>query len=141
MITVNGRDGNAFDQGSMDSLAGRYIKTYYRLALSGNYATGGDALDFTNGGVNSAVPPLARGIEGIVVKEMAGSAASCVGTGCYFEPIGVPGVVGAAGVTALSAWKLKAFQAGGTEQAAGAYTGFSASPATDTIEVEVTWIR
>jgi hypothetical protein len=141
MITVNGRDGNPFDQNSMDGMQGRYIKTYHRLALSGNYATGGDTLDFTNGGVNPAVPPLVRGIEGVALKESAGSAASCVGTGCYFEPIGTPGPVGAAGVTALNAWKLKAFQAGGAEQAAGAYTGFSASPATDTLELEVTWLR
>lgn len=134
-ILVNGYDGNPFGQNSMDGLQGRFIKAYCRVALSGSYPTGGDVLDFTNGGVNSAVPPLGRVIENIDVHEHAASTSTFVGTGCYVAVIGIPGT------TAASAWKLKFLQAGGTEQSAGAYSGFSASPLTDVIELEITWAR
>lgn len=141
-ITVNGRDGNPFDQNSMDGMQGRYIKAYYRLALSGNYPAGGDILDFTNGGVNSAVPPLVRGIEGMQLKDHAGSTSSFFGVGGFSEFIGVPGVIGAAGVTALNAWKMKFLNSISGEASAGAYSGFSdGSPLTDTLELEVTWFR
>jgi len=141
-ITVNGRDGNAFDQNSLDGFQGRFIKAYYRLALSGTPPSGGDTLDFTNGAVNSAVPPLVRGIEGIAIKAMGSAIGSFIGSGGYFVLIGTPGVPGASGVTELTAWKLAAYSAGGTGQSGTAYASFTGGSAlTDTIELEVTWFR
>lgn len=136
MIVVNGFDGNAFGQNSVESLTGRFIKCFYRLALSGSYATGGDTLDFTNAGVNSAVPPQGRTIEGIAIKGHAASSTTFFGEGGIAEVIGVPGS------TANNAWKLKLLSAISTECSAGAYGSVSpASPLTDTIELEVIWAR
>jgi hypothetical protein len=136
-ITVNGFDGNPVGQNSFDGMQGRFIKTYLRVALSGNCPAGGDTLDLTNGGVNSAVPPLGRVIESILPKEHAGGASgsSFMGSGGYCEVSGIPGV------TAPNAWKLQFFAAGGTQQS-GAYTGFTGGSAlVDVIELEVNWAR
>lgn len=135
-ITVNGFDGNPFDQRSVESLQGRFIVAHYRLALTGSYVAGGDTLDFTNGGVNSAVPPLARVIESIDVRGNAASVSTYTGGGGKPIPIGVPGT------TAFNAWKLAFLQASGTDNSSGTYSGISpASPLTDTLELEVTWAR
>jgi len=79
------------------------------LSFSGNYATGGDTLDFTTlveqigsaGQVTaSAVPP-----QQVVAESQNGNAG-------YYVP--VQG-------SALNNWKLKCFLPGGTEVGAGAY--------------------
>jgi hypothetical protein len=140
-IVVNGRDGNPFDQNSMDGLQGRYINAFYKLAMSGSAAAGGDTLDFTNGGVNSAVPPLVRGIASMDVQQLAASSSTFLGGGGYFCAIGTPGVPGASGVTLLTAWKLLGFSNGGSAQS-GAYSGFTpGSPVTDTVILNVIWFR
>lgn len=136
MLTVNGFDGNPFDQRSIESMQGRFITCHYRVAVSGNYVAGGDTLDFTNGGVNSAVPPLGRVIEGIEIKQMAGNNTSFVALAGILAVLGIPGT------TANNAWKLKFLQDINSDNNAGAYAGISpASPLADTIELEVTWAR
>lgn len=133
-VIVNGFDGNPFDQRSIEGLQGRFIVCHYLLALSGNQAAGGDTLDFTNGGVNSAVPQLGRGIVSATTEESAESASSFIGSGGYFELIGLPS-------TALNAWKLLGYSAGGTAQS-GAYSGFTGGSAlVDSIALKVTWYR
>ncbi|MGH9735428.1 MAG: hypothetical protein ACRD8A_12670 [Candidatus Acidiferrales bacterium] len=133
-ITVNGFDGNPFDQRSIESLQGRFIVCHYLLGLLGNQAVGGDTLDFTNGGVNSAVPTLGRGIASAVTEESAATAASFIGSGGYFALIGLP-------TSALNAWKLLGYSAGGTAQS-GAYAGFTGGSAlVDSIALKVTWYR
>jgi hypothetical protein len=133
-ITVNGYDGNPCGQNSFEAFQMRFIKAHYRLALSGTPASGGDTLDFTNGGVNSAVPPLGRVIESISIRGHGSAIGSFVGSGGYYALIGTPGV------TANTAWKLNAYSAGGTSQGGTAYASFTGGSAlTDTIELEVVW--
>jgi hypothetical protein len=74
------------------------------IALSGNYPSGGETLDFTTlaGIVPSSSPPVNVAVE------------SQNGNGGYYVPQKGSG---------LNNWKLRVFQSGGTELAAGAYPG------------------
>lgn len=128
MITVKGFDGNPFDQNSIDGVAARFVKTLCRLVLSGNYTTGGDTLDLSNGGVSSAIPPQSRGIA-VVFVDSNGPLSSIGANGGSFHYI--PGSNPTNG-------KLKIFATAGTEYASGAY-GTDAT--TDVIEAEIWWAR
>ena len=116
-ISVRGMDGDYFTQASVDGLAGRFLTCYYKLVFTGNYSTGGDTLDFTNGGVNSSVPNAqARGIVSVAaVANGAGTTVSVAG-GNYapLSPAALP-------TNTVTTWKLKIFAHGGTEYSAGAY--------------------
>lgn len=130
-IKVLGWDGVPFDSscGHMDGSGSNFIFAEYQLVFSGSYATGGDTLDFTNAGVNSAVPP-GIDIGGKVVRvsiDSNGGAASQGGIGGYFQFI--PG-------TTLLNGKLKVFSAAGVELAAGAYP---AAVTGDLVLAEVVW--
>lgn len=130
-IAVNGFDGKAFSQNSADGLSGRFIRTYHLLTFSGNYSTGGDTLDFTNGGVASAVPPLARTLVAAAVISQ-GPAAGLEGSGGFYHFIN-----GAA----FNSCKLQAFKntAGSVaEYAAGAY---GADVTGDVVVIEAIWAR
>lgn len=56
MITVSGYDGAPFAQNHEESWGGRFLRQYLKLTFSGNYTTGGDALDLTNAGGSAALP-------------------------------------------------------------------------------------
>ena len=130
-VKVYGFDGNPFDQRSI--VGGlRVITCIYRIVLSGNYATGGDTLDFTNGGVNSAVPS-AQGFQvtGPIRCDVCdnGPTGGVLANGGNY--VCIPG-------TGLTNWLLKIFATAGTQYAPGAY-GVDAT--TDTILLRVDWAR
>jgi len=128
VATVNGFDGNAFDQNSIDAVAARFIKTLCRIALSGTYVTGGVPLDFSNGGVNSSVPPQSRGIAQVSLRSN-GPASSVGANGGNYEYI--PG-------TNPTNGKLKIFATAGTEYSAGA---LGTDATTDIVMAEVWYAR
>jgi hypothetical protein len=89
---------------NVDSSASNFAYAIATLTFSGNYATGGDTLDFTT--VADKLPSTT------VVQAFAESQA---GNGANFY-------VAVAG-TALNNWKLRSFIPAGTEISAGAYPG------------------
>lgn len=126
-VIVNGFDGNPFDQRSVVSSM-RVITAIYKLKLTGNYVAGGDALDWTNGGVNSAVPAAQSG--GILRVDVCdnGPAAGVLALGGNY--VCIPGA-------ALTNWLLKVFKTAGSE-----YTGaYLADALTDNILLKVDWLR
>lgn len=144
-ITVLGMDGGPFDQNSESAAGDRFIRQYVLLKLSGNYVTGGDTLDLTNGGgtpaAPSIVPPAAsRGLASIDIRPWCKSTTSfSAADGQYF--VIVPAA--AAGITpvpisALNALKLKLMVDIGSEYANGAY---GADALGDEVIAELTWAR
>lgn len=130
-VKVQGYDGNPFDQRSIMSFM-RFLTTIHRLILSGNYATGGDTLDWTNAGINSAVPPDAPSLIGpdrCDVNDNAFSGATVLGAGGNY--ILIPG-------TNLTNWKLKIFKTAGAEYGAGAYV---ADALTEVLLIKSDWFR
>ena len=126
-ITVNGFDGNPFNQSSV-AYFDRMLRTVYRLTFTGSYATSGDTLDFTNGGVNSAVPAAAvRLVSVVAYGNGTGSTITALG-GIYIPTVG----------TALTNWLLEIFKVGGTQYSAGAY---STDVTGDIVFLEVNWAR
>jgi hypothetical protein len=136
-VTVLGVDGNAFDQRSISSIGDRYIRTLVQLKLSGNYITGGDILDFTNGGGSAAapttVPPGQQANPIGPVRAVEGDGPSTAGSvsanGGGYQLI--PG-------TNPTNWKLKVFATAGAQYAAGAY---GADALTDNVTFELWWAR
>lgn len=130
-VTVKGFDGAAFDMRSAMSWM-RLLTTIHQFILSGNYTTGGDTVDWTNGGVNSAVP--------------AGQAFQTTGPiRCDINDNGPVGGILANGGNyilipgaSISTWKLKIFKTAGSEYGNGAYV---ADALTDTILVKSDWAR
>jgi hypothetical protein len=136
-VTVLGFDGAPFDQRSIQPGVGRFIRTLVRLKLTGNYTTGGDTLDFTNGGGSLAAP-------------------TTVPPGQQNNPVGpdradvndgptVPGTVLANGGnyvlikgTNPTNWLLKVFATAGAQYANGAY---GADALTDIIILSLDWSR
>jgi len=88
---------------NVDSSASNFIYAVATLTFSGNYATGGDTLDFTQ---------ITNQLASDTIVQVF--AESQNGNSGYYIP--VQG-------TSLNAWKLKAFLGGGTEVTAGAYPG------------------
>ncbi|MBZ5540708.1 MAG: hypothetical protein LAN61_09340 [Acidobacteriia bacterium] len=100
---------------NVDSSASNFAYAIAALTFSGNYATGGDTLDFTQ--VADKIPSTQ------IVQAFAESQNGNAG---YY--------VAVAG-SALNNWKLKAFNGGGTEITAGAYP---ASVTTDVVQLSIT---
>src|SRR5712671_2806037 len=100
---------------NVDSSANNFIYAIATLTFSGNYATGGDTLDFTT--VADKLPSTQ------IVQAFAESQNGNAG---YYVA-----VAGAA----LNNWRLKAFSGGGTEISAGAYP---ASVTTDVVQLAIT---
>jgi len=127
-IVANGWNGSAFDSSSIEKVAPGFVRVNLRLTFSGNYATGGDTLDLTNGGVNSTVPVESGGIFSVeVIGNGPASSISCLG-GIYQY---VPG-------TTLANGLLKVFHNAGAEYTAGAY---GTDVTTDVVNVIVTYKR
>jgi len=101
--------------GNVDSSASNFVYAVAALTFSGNYATGGDTLDFTQ--IASVLP------SDTIVQVFAESQN---GNSGYYIP--VQG-------SALNNWKLKAFAGGGTEVGAGAYPG---SVTSDVVQLSIT---
>lgn len=137
MITVLGFDGNPFDQRSILSEGPRFIRTIVQLKMTGNYPTGGDTLDFTNGGGTPAAPttvPPAQGASAVgpvraVLCDGPSPAAGVVGNGGGY--VLVPG-------TNPTNWKLKIYATAGTQYANGAY---GSDALTDNPTIELWWAR
>jgi hypothetical protein len=131
-VSVKGFDGNPFDQRSIISGFARVITTLVKLVLSGSYTTGGDTLDWTNGGVNSAVPS-AQSFQttGPVRCDICdnGPTAGILANGGNY--VCIPG-------TLVTNWLLKVFKTAGSEYGASAYL---ADALTDTILVRCDWAR
>ncbi len=137
MVTVLGFDGAGFDQRSILADGPRFIRTLVRLKMTGNYTTGGDVLDFTNGGGTPAapttVPPAQQANPAGPVRTVVCDGPSPAGTvlsngGNYTV---IPG-------TNPTNWKLKIFATAGTEYANGAY---GADALTDPATLELFWAR
>lgn len=131
-ITVKGFDGNPFDQRSIVGIT-RMIQCLHLLSFSGNYSTGGDTLDWTNGGVNSAVPPDASGSTTGPVRTDVDDATGAITTvtgknGQYVIILG----------TTLSNWKCKIYVTPGVEYSAGAY---GTDVTQDTVILSTYWVR
>ena len=144
-IQVLGIDGGPFDQNSVEVCSGRMLRSYVLLKFSGNYATGGDTLDLTNGGGTLAAPTVippaqARGLVSMDIRPFCKTTASfSAADGQYY--ILVPAA--AAGITpvpnsALNALKLKLMLDIAVEYNAGAY---GADVLADEVIVELTWAR
>jgi len=141
-VTVYGIDGGPFDQNSIGAQGDRFIKTFVRLVLSGNYVTGGDTLDLTNGGGTPAAPttvpqPQNRGLANIDIRPICKLTTSFSGVGGQYEII-APGGVVPIPQSALNALKLKLYLISGAEYAAGAY---GADALGDLIMAELIWMR
>jgi len=95
---------------NVDSSASNFVYAVATLAFSGNYATSGDTLDFTQ---------VADKLPSDTIMQVF--AESQNGNSGYYIPIQG---------TALNNWKLKAFAGGGTEITPGA-----AYPTTVTLDI------
>lgn len=100
---------------NVDASASNFVYAVATLSFSGNYASGGDTLDFTQ---------VADKLASSTVLQVF--AESQNGNSGYYIP--VQG-------TALNNWKLKAFLGGGTEIPAGAYP---ASVTSDVVQLSIT---
>ena len=100
---------------NVDSSANNFVYAVAALTFSGNYATGGDTLDFTQ--IANVLP------SDTIVQVFAESQN---GNSGYYVP--VQG-------TALNNWKLKAFVGGGTEITPGAYPS---TVTTDIVQLSIT---
>src|SRR5258705_11654485 len=99
---------------NVDSSANNFVYAVATLTFSGNYATGGDTLDFTQ---IANVLPSDTIVQAFVESQNGNSG--------YYIP-----VQGAA----LNNWKLKAFLGGGAEGTGGA------QPASRTTETRHVWV-
>lgn len=137
-VQVLGFDGNPFDQRSIQADGSRFITTRVRLKLTGNYTTGGDTLDFTNGGGTPAapttVPPAASNSQAVgpdvaVVSDGPTVAGTVLANGGNY--VVIKG-------TNPTNWKLKVFATAGNEYSNGAY---NTDATTDTPELQLSWSR
>ena len=101
---------------NVDASASNFVYAIATLTFSGSYPSGGDTLDFTS---------IADKLASAQVPVQA-FAESQNGNGGYY--VAVQG-------SALNNWKLKCFNAGGTELTAGAYP---ASVTTDVVQLTLT---
>src|ERR1700684_1900543 len=123
-ITVLGADGSPFDQNSIETTQ-RFIRMLVRLALSGNYATGGDILDVTNGGGTPAaptcVPPAqSRGLVEIDLRPISKLTTSFTAINGQYITL-VPGGIIPVPFASLNTLKLKLMYDVAVEYTAGAY--------------------
>jgi hypothetical protein len=140
-ITVLGFDGNPMDQNSIEGYGIRFLRTLHLLKLSGNYPTGGDLLDLTNGGGSLAAPvaiPInTRGLASVDVRPFCKTASSfSAADGQYF--IIAPGGVTPISLANCALLKLKLMLDIGIEYTAGAY---GADALADMLILECLWGR
>jgi hypothetical protein len=124
-IAINGTDGNLFGNRDIDASPNNFVFSNHRLVFTGNYVTGGDTLDLTT--IVGLVPTASLPLQ-IYAQSNGGATSFGAGVGGYYEVV----QAGAA----LNTYKLKAYTAGGTELAAGAYP---ASVTSDVVTITITW--
>jgi hypothetical protein len=140
-ITVLGMDGNPFDQNSVEAAGVRFLRAFCQFKLSGSYVTGGDTLDFTNGGGSLAapvaIPVNTKGLVSIDIRPWAKTtSAFSAADGQYFVLASL-GVVPVPTVN-VNALKLKLMLDVATEYSAGAY---GTDALADIILAECVWAR
>ena len=102
-IQILGTDGNPLTSRDVDASANNFVYVNGRLSFSGNYATGGDTLDFTTVADKIASDQC---IAVSVASQSIGNA---------YIPVGGP-------ATALNGWKVQCQTPGAlTQLSAGAY--------------------
>lgn len=101
---------------NVDASASNFIYAIATLTFSGNYPSGGDTLDFTS--IADKLPSAQVPVQAFAESQN--------GNGGYY--VVVQG-------SALNNWKLKGFNAGGTELTAGAYP---ASVTSDIVQLSIT---
>ena len=142
--TLASFDGGAFGQYAEESEGGRFIRQYLKVVFSGNYPTGGDAIDLTNAGgtpnfPNTVPSAAAYGVADIDVI-VRGTAASLAGVGGGYAII-APNSNAPLKFADLANLKVKAFKntAGSVaEYPAGAY---GADVLADVLILEVVYAR
>jgi hypothetical protein len=110
-IQILGMDGGSPTNRDVDASANNFAYASFRLAFSGNYATGGDTLDLS---AIAALLPTATILNAFVDGNGTGTQQSAAGG--YYQVLGNQAVP-----TPLNGYKVKIFGAGGAEQGAGAY--------------------
>jgi hypothetical protein len=141
-VTVLGMDGNPFDQASIQAYGARFLAAYVKLVLSGNYATGGDLLDLTNGGGTPAAPTVipqasSRGLAQLDLRPMSkltSSFTAASGQYIVLYPSGIMPIP----FSALNALRLKLMLDVAVEYSAGAY---GADALGDILIAELIWVR
>lgn len=141
-VTLYGVDGNPFDQNSIEAVGARFLRTYVRMALSGNYPTGGDLFDLTNGGGTPAAPtvvPQAQngGLVSIDFRPFSKLTTSFAAVGGQYEIINAGGIVPIP-FSAINALRLQLWLASNAQYANGAY---GADALGDVITAELIWKR
>ncbi|HEY2353222.1 MAG TPA: hypothetical protein VGH83_11965 [Candidatus Acidoferrum sp.] len=101
--------------GNIDGSGSNLLYAIGTLTFSGNYATGGDTLDFTT---------VADKLGSTQIIQVFADSQN--GNAGYYVPVAS---------AALNGWKLKAFTGGGTELTAGEYPG---SVTSDVVQVTIT---
>lgn len=129
-IAINGVDGAPFTTRDVDASANNFVYSTYLLGFSGNYATGGDTLNFTT--VAGLIPTSKLPIS--IAEQPQGLAAtpSLSAAGGFYQVI-------QNAVPTLANYLLKVFKntAGSiTEYGAGAY---AADVLTDVVLLQVQW--
>ncbi len=119
---------------NLDGSASNLMYAVVGATFSGSYSTGGDTVDFTQ---------IADKLESTQIINAIAESNSATNTafgqtGGYFimqgNPTTTPGQSSPV-ATALNAWKMKLFNGGGTELAAGAYP---ASVTSDNVQILLT---
>lgn len=139
-IKVVGFNAGPWDQYSADAGGDRFQRNVVLLQFSGNYPTGGDVLDLTNGGGSAAFPSVlppnaSRGLAFADLMIMGPAGSLSAGNGEYrlLLPVALP-----VPFSSLNNLKLKAFLANGNEYTAGAY---AADVLTDIVALELIFAR
>jgi hypothetical protein len=141
-ITVLAADGSPFDQNSIET-SQRFIRELVRLVFSGNYVTGGDTLDLTNGGGTPAAPTVvpaaqSRGLIELDLRPVSKLVTSFTAIDGQYIPIIAGGVLPIPFTSLATAIKIKAMLDIGSEYAAGAY---GADILGDIVIAELIWAR
>lgn len=121
-LKLYGYDGNAFDQNSIRATKDRMLEAIYQVVLGGTYPSGGEPLDFTNGGgtptLPNCIPPGVRGVAHIHLDGRSATSGFLNGGG--YGCIVPPNLNAPLKLADLASLKLKLFAAGGSE-ASGTY--------------------
>ena len=141
-IKALGYDGTPFNFENHTVGDVTVIRDFVLLQFSGNYSTGGDALDLTNGGGTPAspttVPPAASvGVIDLDVIARSSAAGGLVAGGGSYVII-APNAHTPLQFADLANLKVKIFTSGNTELAAGAYP---ASVTGDVVILEIPYAR
>lgn len=141
-IQVLGYDGTPFNFIQHASGNETAIRTMLKLLFSGNYPTGGDKLDLTNGGgtpaAPSTIPPAVQnGLIDIDILPRSTATSGQTASGGGYVVI-APNADAPLTFSDVQNLKLKIFNAGGGELSAGAYP---AAVTGDVVVLECFWAR